>query len=82
MVKALKDGKISENDLDVSLRRLLKGRFELGMFDPDEQVPYAQIPYNVVESPEHVAQALEMAHKSMVLLKNKNNTLPLSKTIR
>ena len=52
------------------------------MFDPDERVPYAQIPYNVVESPEHVAQALEMAHKSMVLLKNKNNTLPLSKTIR
>ena len=82
LVKALKDGKISENDLDVSLRRLLKGRFELGMFDPDERVPYAQIPYNVVESPEHVAQALEMAHKSMVLLKNKNNTLPLSKTIR
>mgnify|MGYP000231866196 CR=1 FL=1 len=37
---------------------------------------------SVVESPEHVAQALEMAHKSMVLLKNKNNTLPLSKTIR
>ena len=67
---------------NVSLRRLLKGRFELGMFDPDERVPYAQIPYNVVESPEHVAQALEMAHKSMVLLKNKNNTLPLSKTIR
>jgi beta-glucosidase len=82
LIKALKEGKISENDLDVSLRRLLKGRFELGMFDPDERVPYAQIPYNVVESPEHVAQALEMAHKSMVLLKNKNNTLPLSKTIR
>ena len=82
MIKALKDGKISENDLDVSLRRLLKGRFELGMFDPDERVPYAQIPYSVVESPEHVAQALEMAHKSMVLLKNKSNTLPLSKTIR
>ena len=82
LIKALKDGKITEKDLDVSLRRLLKGRFELGMFDPDERVPYAQIPYSVVESPEHVAQALEMAHKSMVLLKNKNNTLPLSKAIK
>ncbi|MCI7008573.1 MAG: glycosyl hydrolase, partial [Parabacteroides sp.] len=61
LTKALEHGTISEKDLDVSLRRLLRGRFELGMFDPDERVPYAQIPYSVVESPEHVAQALEMA---------------------
>ena len=59
--KALADGKISEKDLDVSLRRLLKGRFELGMFDPDERVPYSKIPYSVVESPEHIAKALDMA---------------------
>ena len=58
--KALADGKISEKDLDVSLRRLLKGRFELGMFDPDERVPYSKIPYSVVESPEHIAKALDM----------------------
>ena len=82
LIQALKDGKITEEDLDTSLRRLLKGRFELGMFDPDEQVPYTQIPYSVVESPEHVAQALDMARKSMVLLKNRNNTLPLSKSIK
>lgn len=80
--KALQDGKITEKDLDVSLRRVLKGRFELGMFDPDERVPYAQIPYSVVECPEHVSQALEMARKSMVLLKNRNNTLPLSKNLK
>ena len=82
LMKALKAGKIKETDLDVSLRRLLKGRFELGMFDPDERVPFAQIPYSVVESPEHIAQALEMARKSMVLLKNQNNTLPLSKELK
>lgn len=82
LIQALKDGKITEEDLDTSLRRLLKGRFELGMFDPDERVPYAQIPYAVVESPEHVAQALDMARKSMVLLKNRNHTLPLSKSIK
>jgi beta-glucosidase len=84
--KALKEAldkqQITEADLDVSLRRLFRGRFELGMFDPDEKVPYAQIPYSVVESPEHVAQSLEMARKSMVLLKNNNNTLPLSKDIK
>lgn len=80
--QALADGKISEKELDVSLRRLLRGRFQLGMFDPDERVPYAQIPYSVVESPEHVAKALEMARKSIVLLKNKDGLLPLSKTIR
>lgn len=82
LVKALQDGKISEEDLNVSLRRLLKGRFELGMFDPDDRVPYAKIPYSVVESPEHIAQALDMARKSMVLLKNRNNLLPLSKNLK
>lgn len=80
--KAMASGKITEKDIDVSLRRLLKARFELGMFDPDERVPYAQIPYSVVESEEHVTQALDMARKSIVLLKNKNNTLPLSKDIK
>lgn len=82
LVKALAEGKLRESDLDVSLRRLLKGRFELGMFDPDDRVPYARIPYSVVESPEHIAQALDMARKSMVLLKNQNGILPLSKSIR
>ena len=82
LTKALEHGTISEKDLDVSLRRLLRGRFELGMFDPDERVPYAQIPYSVVESPEHVAQARDMARKSIVLLKNQNNRLPLDKNLK
>ena len=82
LIEALKAGKIQEEQLDKSLRRLLKGRFELGMFDPDEQVPFSKIPYSVVESPEHVDQALNMARKSIVLLKNQNNLLPLSKEIK
>lgn len=82
LVKALQDGKLTEGDLDVSLRRLMKGRFELGMFDPEERVPYAKIPYTVVESPEHVAKALDMARKSMVLLKNQKGLLPLNKNLR
>jgi len=80
--EAIDKGMITEAQLDVSLRRLLKARFELGMFDPDDRVPYSQIPYSVVESPEHIAQSLDMARKSMVLLKNKNNILPLKKEIK
>lgn len=79
---AIENGQITEEQLNVSLKRLFKGRFELGMFDPDDRVPYSSIPYSVVESPEHVAQALEMARKSIVLLKNKNNILPLSKELK
>ncbi|MDR3142002.1 MAG: glycoside hydrolase family 3 C-terminal domain-containing protein [Tannerellaceae bacterium] len=82
LLKAVQDGLITEEELDVSLRRLFRGRFELGLFDPDSNVPYAGIPYSVVESPGHVAQALDMARKSMVLLKNKNNILPLNKEIK
>ena len=55
-------------------------RFRLGMFDPDEQVPYAQIPYRVVDSPEHRELALEAARQSLVLLKNQDQQLPLDKT--
>ena len=81
LLDAVKNGNIEEEELNVSLRRLFKGRFELGMFDPNERVPYSSIPYSVVESPEHIAQAQDMARKSMVLLKNKN-ILPLNKNIK
>ena len=49
------------------------------MFDPPEQVPYAQIPYAVVDSAEHRALALQAARESIVLLKNEGDLLPLSK---
>ena len=82
LLDAVNNGKITEEELDVSLRRLFRGRFELGMFDPDERVPYSSIPYSVVESPKHIAQAQDMARKSMVLLKNDKNILPLNKSIK
>lgn len=80
--EAVKKGLISEAQLDVSVMRLLKARFELGMFDPDTLVSWTSIPYEKVGCPEHQAKALEMARKSMVLLSNKKQTLPLSKSIR
>lgn len=73
---------ITEEEIDVSVKRLFTARFKLGMFDPPEMVSYANIPYSVVDSKEHKALALEAAQKSIVLLKNENNTLPLKKDLK
>jgi beta-glucosidase len=81
ILEAVKSGKITEQELDVSLHRLFKGRFELGMFDEQNLVPWSKLPYSVVDSKEHKEKALEMARKSIVLLKNANQTLPLSQKI-
>ena len=74
---AVRRGDIKESDLDKSLRRLLIARFELGDFDSDDLNPWTKIPENVVASKEHKQLAYEMALKSIVLLQNKNNVLPL-----
>jgi len=82
LVKAVKDGLIKESQIDISVKRLFIIRYRLGMFDPVSMVKYAQTPSSVLESAEHKAQALKMAQQSIVLLKNENNTLPLSKKIK
>ncbi len=82
ILDAVKSGKISEQELDVSLHRLFKGRFELGMFDEENLVPWSKLSYDVVDAKEHKQKALDMARKSIVLLKNANRTLPLSPKIR
>ncbi|HEY5916014.1 MAG TPA: glycoside hydrolase family 3 C-terminal domain-containing protein [Chryseolinea sp.] len=80
--EAVEKNLITEKEIDVSVKRLFKARFKLGMFDPPEMVKYANIPYSVVDNKEHRKLALEAAHKSIVLLKNENNTLPLKKDIK
>ncbi len=72
-------GLISERKINVSLSRLLTILFKLGMFDPAEMVPYASIGREVIECDAHKKHAYEMAQKSMVLLKNEDNILPLNK---
>ncbi len=72
---------IREQDIDQALKRVLIGRFDLGDFDDDSIVKWAQIPPSVINNEKHRALALEMAQKSMTLLQNKNNVLPLSKNI-
>ena len=80
--EAFKRGIVEEKDLDVAVKRLFTARFKLGMFDPETEVPYAQIPFSVNCSEENSKLALEAAQKSIVLLKNENQILPLPKTIK
>jgi beta-glucosidase len=83
LVDALQQGLIATEQIDASVKRLFKIRFQMGMFDPDDRVPYSKIPVSVLESPAHRAHALKMAQESVVLLKNENNLLPLDgKTIK
>lgn len=82
LVDAVKSGIITESQLDVSLKRLFTIRFRLGMFDPASDVKYSQINTSVLESQKHKDLALKMTRESIVLLKNENNTLPLSKKLK
>ncbi len=77
LAEAIDRGLLTEADVDQALSRTLLSRFKLGLFDPDEMVPYASIPLSVVDCPEHRQLAYESAVKSIVLLKNKNNILPI-----
>ena len=74
--EAVQRGDIKESDLDRSLRRLLIARMEVGDFDSDERVSWTKIPSSSVASKEHKQLALDMARKSIVLLKN-NGVLPI-----
>ena len=80
--EGMKKGLIKESDLDQHLRKTLMGRFELGMFDPAEMLPWATIPASNISSEEHDQLATQAARESMVLLENKGGVLPLSKTLR
>ncbi|MBN1486513.1 MAG: glycoside hydrolase family 3 C-terminal domain-containing protein [Anaerolineae bacterium] len=81
LLTAVKQGLVKESALDQALTRLFTARFRLGMFDPLERVPYASIPFTINDSPEHRALALQTARESVVLLKNADNFLPLTKNL-
>lgn len=82
LVSAVKQGLVSEAEIDRALKRLFEARFRLGMFDPPEMVPYSKIPFSANDSPQHRQLALDAARESIVLLKNANNTLPLRKDLK
>src|SRR3569833_955714 len=66
---AVKQGLVTEAQIDIAVRRLMLARMQLGLFDPPFQVKWAQIPYSVNQSPEHDKLALHAAESSIVLLK-------------
>lgn len=75
VMAAYEDGLVTEEDITAAAERVFTTRFLLGLFD---ETPYDSIPYEVVESKEHIELALEAARKSTVLLKN-DGALPLDK---
>jgi len=81
LAEAVRQGLLTEAQIDTALARLLRIRFRLGMFDPPERVPYASIPYERVDCDEHRAIAREAARASIVLLKNAGGILPLGRDL-
>ncbi len=78
LLGAVKQGLISEKEIDAAISRVLEARFRLGLFDPPEKVAYAQIPISQNDTLDHEALALQIARQSIVLLKN-DNLLPLNR---
>ncbi len=77
---AIARGLITEADVDRALKRTLGTRFKLGMFDPPEDVPFASISMDVVACEEHRQLAYRSATEAVVLLKNRDNILPIKPT--
>jgi len=78
---AVSAGLLTEAQIDTAVRRLLRARFRLGMFDPPEMVQYAQVSDSEIASPANRELALKVAQESMVLLKN-NGVLPLRPNLK
>ena len=78
---AIEEGLLVEADMDVCVKRLFRARMRLGMFDPPARVPWASIPYERNDCPEHHALARTAARESIVLLKNEGGLLPLKKDV-
>ena len=79
--KAIEKGYLTEKDLDKSLKRLLMTRLKLGILIKVNDNPYEGLNENHINNKNHIKLARDVAAKSIVLLKNKNNILPLSKNI-
>lgn len=76
ILQALQEGLITEEEIRTSCMRLMKTRMKLGMFD--KETPFDSIDYTVIDCKEHQELNLEVARKSLILLKN-NHVLPLQK---
>jgi len=77
--KQVKDGQVDEKLVDDAVRRILKVKFMLGLFDDPYRYCNEAREKRLVYAPEHLEASFDVAKRSMVLLKNDNNTLPLKK---
>ncbi len=82
LIKSIKDGLITEKEIDQSLKRLIIARIKLGLFNPQDQVPFIKYDDSFIESDENKKLALQTARESIVLLKNEAQTLPISKKVK
>jgi beta-glucosidase len=78
---AVAEGLLTEAQIDAAVKRLLRARFRLGMFDPPEMVKYAQISDSEIASEQNRQLALKVAQESMVLLKN-DGVLPVRANVK
>ncbi len=81
LLKAIDQGLLQETDIDKALLHIMKARIKLGEFDPEDSIPWRDISLDTVDCGSHRDLALRSAREAMVLLKNHNNTLPLSKDL-
>src|SRR5713226_6554057 len=79
---AVRNRLLSNDDIDRAVKRLFEARFRLGMFDPPDRVPWSKLSLADNDTPAHRQVALEAARKSIVLLKNNRNTLPLKPSVK
>jgi len=77
---SVKENLLSEADIDIALKRIFTARIRMGLLDSDDLNPYTKIPIEVVCSDYNNSMARQAAQKSIILLKNTTNTLPLSKS--
>src|SRR5215467_2017435 len=73
---------LSPAEVDLAVKHLFEARFRLGMFDPPESVPWSKLTLTDNDTPAHRQLALEAARKSIVLLKNERNILPLKSSVK
>lgn len=82
LLPALNEQLIKESDIDTALYRSLRAKFRLGLFDPPEACKYNSLPDSLINSYTHAMISRKAAREGMVLLKNKNRTLPISKNTK
>lgn len=79
LVQLVKDGVVSESIIDDAVKRILRVKFELGLFDDPFRYCDINREQQIIGSNEMQKAVLDMAKKSIVLLKNENNILPIAK---